>query len=178
MIMYCKLFWAHRCPQGTDDTTVPYHCATRVKTFIPHAELLTIEGGRHGILETHADEVAKALIKFLSQWIPHQQSQLALNEARKFRREMRLTLSLSHIIPIWSAHSAAWTINHHHAPFVCVTVFGTSSTLLYIGRNFVIYAHHTYVYILYLISLCDPGVRSIYLTSYSSLLYSDHIIDG
>lgn len=46
--------------------TVPYHCASRVNTFIPHAELLTIEGGKHGILQTHSDEVAEALVKFLS----------------------------------------------------------------------------------------------------------------
>ncbi|KAI0682612.1 alpha/beta-hydrolase [Earliella scabrosa] len=51
---------------GSADEVVPYRYAARAQTFIPHAELLTIEGGPHDITITHGDEVANAIIKFLS----------------------------------------------------------------------------------------------------------------
>ena len=52
--------------QGTKDQTVPYHCAARIKTLIPHADLLTIEGAGHEILQSHTDEISDALLRFLS----------------------------------------------------------------------------------------------------------------
>ena len=52
--------------QGTDDRVVPYRYAARVQTLIPHAELVTIEGGSHDITTTHPDVVAGAVIEFLA----------------------------------------------------------------------------------------------------------------
>lgn len=53
------------CSQGTDDKVVPYRYASRIQTLIPHAELVTIEGGPHDITLTHGDEVSRALLEFL-----------------------------------------------------------------------------------------------------------------
>ena len=50
--------------QGTADRVVPYRHATSVQTLIPHAELVSIEGGPHDITITHPDAVAGALIEF------------------------------------------------------------------------------------------------------------------
>ncbi|KAI0326699.1 alpha/beta-hydrolase [Cubamyces sp. BRFM 1775] len=50
---------------GTADQVVPYRYAARVQTLIPHAELVTIEGGPHDITISHADEVSDALVDFL-----------------------------------------------------------------------------------------------------------------
>ncbi|KAI0782541.1 alpha/beta-hydrolase [Abortiporus biennis] len=49
---------------GTRDSVVPYHYAARVKTLIPIAELVTIEGGKHDLTLSHADEVSRRLIDF------------------------------------------------------------------------------------------------------------------
>ncbi|KAI9057386.1 alpha/beta-hydrolase [Trametes sanguinea] len=51
---------------GTADQVVPYRYAARVKSLIPHVELVTIQDGPHDITISHADEVSKALIDFLS----------------------------------------------------------------------------------------------------------------
>ncbi|KAI8982755.1 alpha/beta-hydrolase [Trametes punicea] len=50
---------------GTADQVVPYRYSSRVKALIPHAELVTIEGGQHDITISHADEVSRAIINFL-----------------------------------------------------------------------------------------------------------------
>ncbi|KAI0832810.1 alpha/beta-hydrolase [Trametes gibbosa] len=50
---------------GTADNVVPYRYASRVQTLIPHAELVTIEGGLHDITISHSDDVARAMIEFL-----------------------------------------------------------------------------------------------------------------
>ena len=53
--------------QGTADKVVPYRYAAKVQTYIPHAELVTIEGGPHDITISHPDEVSRALLNFLGQ---------------------------------------------------------------------------------------------------------------
>lgn len=49
---------------GTKDTVVPYHYAPRVKSLIPQAELVTIEGGKHDITLSHPEEVTRRLTEF------------------------------------------------------------------------------------------------------------------
>ena len=51
--------------QGNEDMVVPYRYAASVQTLIPHAELVSIEGGPHDITITHPHAVAGALIEFL-----------------------------------------------------------------------------------------------------------------
>ncbi|KAM5534445.1 hypothetical protein V8D89_011912 [Ganoderma adspersum] len=50
---------------GTRDRVVPYRYAAKVQTYIPHAELVTIEGGPHDITVSHPEEVSNALLEFL-----------------------------------------------------------------------------------------------------------------
>ncbi|KAH9833872.1 alpha/beta-hydrolase [Rhodofomes roseus] len=49
---------------GTSDAVVPYKTSKRVRTLVPSAQLLTIEGGSHDITITHAKEVGAALVRF------------------------------------------------------------------------------------------------------------------
>jgi pimeloyl-ACP methyl ester carboxylesterase len=52
---------------GTGDQIVPIEASGgRMPDLIDGAELVRIEGGPHGILWTHADEVNAALLKFLA----------------------------------------------------------------------------------------------------------------
>ncbi|KAH7909626.1 Alpha/Beta hydrolase protein [Hygrophoropsis aurantiaca] len=50
---------------GTADRTVPYKYASKIRSIIPHAALVTIMDGGHDITVTHEDEVSGALLKFL-----------------------------------------------------------------------------------------------------------------
>ena len=53
--------------QGTDDEIVPYKEANKIKARIPHAELVTVQGGFHDIVfrDEHWKIVAEALDRFL-----------------------------------------------------------------------------------------------------------------
>ncbi|KAI0677170.1 alpha/beta-hydrolase [Trametes maxima] len=51
---------------GTADSVVPYRYAARIQALIPHAELVTIEGGPHDITISHPEEVSHAILEFLS----------------------------------------------------------------------------------------------------------------
>ncbi|KAI1795097.1 alpha/beta-hydrolase [Ganoderma leucocontextum] len=50
---------------GTSDRVVPYRYAAKVQVYIPHAELVTIEGGPHDITVSHPEQVSGALLEFL-----------------------------------------------------------------------------------------------------------------
>lgn len=51
---------------GTGDQTVPIDTAARhAAKLIPHARLIEYDGGPHGLLATHKDEVTRDLIAFL-----------------------------------------------------------------------------------------------------------------
>jgi len=51
---------------GTQDTNVPYAFAEEFVESVPHANLVTIEGGDHYITYTHSDEYYKAIDEFVS----------------------------------------------------------------------------------------------------------------
>jgi non-heme chloroperoxidase len=52
---------------GTADNIVPVDVtARRMHALLPDATYVEIEGGPHGLLWTHADEVDEALLSFLS----------------------------------------------------------------------------------------------------------------
>ena len=53
--------------QGTDDEIVSYEEANKIKTRIPHAELVTVEGAYHDVVyrDEHWRIVADALDRFL-----------------------------------------------------------------------------------------------------------------
>ncbi|CAE6419446.1 unnamed protein product, partial [Rhizoctonia solani] len=50
---------------GTKDVIVPYKYADKIKGFIPHAELVTVDGAGHDICATHYEVVSDSLIGFL-----------------------------------------------------------------------------------------------------------------
>ncbi|KAG9121525.1 hypothetical protein FRC07_002474 [Ceratobasidium sp. 392] len=50
---------------GTKDTIVSYKYAGKIKSLVPHAELVTLDGAGHDLCVSHSDAVADALIKFL-----------------------------------------------------------------------------------------------------------------
>ncbi|KAI0775860.1 alpha/beta-hydrolase [Trametes elegans] len=50
---------------GTADRVVPYRYAARVRALIPHAELVTVDGGPHDITISHPDDVSRAVLDFL-----------------------------------------------------------------------------------------------------------------
>lgn len=51
---------------GTSDATVPIAASSRrLKTLVPHVELIEINGAPHGLTATHADEVIREVIAFL-----------------------------------------------------------------------------------------------------------------
>ncbi|OBZ70488.1 hypothetical protein A0H81_09745 [Grifola frondosa] len=52
---------------GTADNVVPYRYAARVQALVPHAELVTIEGGAHDITLSHPDEVLRAVLEFFKE---------------------------------------------------------------------------------------------------------------
>ena len=52
---------------GTDDAVVPYQYAVEASQTIPNAELVTVEGGEHGIDERFAITAAPAIQKFLKE---------------------------------------------------------------------------------------------------------------
>ena len=52
---------------GTDDAVVPYQYAVQASQTIPNAELVTVEGGEHGIDERFAITAAPAIQKFLKE---------------------------------------------------------------------------------------------------------------
>ncbi|KAI8053518.1 Alpha/Beta hydrolase protein [Syncephalis plumigaleata] len=49
---------------GTKDPTVPYADAALFRLYVPHAELVTIEGGTHVIVQTHHDMIMSAMDRF------------------------------------------------------------------------------------------------------------------
>ncbi len=52
---------------GTDDQIVPIDLSARqAAKAIPHARLVEISGGPHGLLASHKDEVTRALLDFLA----------------------------------------------------------------------------------------------------------------
>ncbi|KAI0650361.1 alpha/beta-hydrolase [Trametes meyenii] len=51
---------------GTADSVVPYRYAARIQALIPHAELVTIQGGPHDITISHPERVSQAILEFLS----------------------------------------------------------------------------------------------------------------
>ncbi|QRV93890.1 alpha/beta hydrolase family protein [Ceratobasidium sp. AG-Ba] len=51
---------------GAKDAVVDYKYAAKIKSLIPHADLVTLEDAGHDLCLTHSDAVADALIKFLS----------------------------------------------------------------------------------------------------------------
>ena len=52
---------------GTDDAVVPYQYAVEASQTIPNAELVTVEGGEHGIDERFAITAVPAIQKFLKE---------------------------------------------------------------------------------------------------------------
>ncbi|MDE1154341.1 MAG: alpha/beta hydrolase [Acidobacteriaceae bacterium] len=53
---------------GDDDLILPLDATgARVQQFVPHAQLHVVQGGPHGLNWTHAAEVNKALLSFLSE---------------------------------------------------------------------------------------------------------------
>ena len=51
---------------GTADATVPIDpSARRLKTLVPHVELVEVEGAPHGLVASHAEDVNAALLSFL-----------------------------------------------------------------------------------------------------------------
>lgn len=51
---------------GSDDKITPLNvCGARLKEMLPGCEYLEIDGGPHGLLASHAQEVNEALVKFL-----------------------------------------------------------------------------------------------------------------
>ncbi|CAG8558641.1 4459_t:CDS:2 [Ambispora leptoticha] len=50
---------------GTDDGTVPYRLCKHLQQFIPQARVITISGGTHGIVVTHAETLSTHLSEFL-----------------------------------------------------------------------------------------------------------------
>ena len=52
---------------GTDDAVVPYQYAVQTSQTIPNAELITVEGGEHGIDERFAITAAPAIQNFLKE---------------------------------------------------------------------------------------------------------------
>ncbi|KAF8739744.1 Alpha beta-hydrolase, partial [Rhizoctonia solani] len=51
--------------RGTKDAIVSYKYADKIKSLIPHAELVTIEGAGHDLCATHYETVSDNLIGFL-----------------------------------------------------------------------------------------------------------------
>lgn len=51
---------------GTADKTVPYKYASKMRTLVPQANLVTISDGGHDITTTHASEVNDLLLHFLA----------------------------------------------------------------------------------------------------------------
>lgn len=51
---------------GTADKTVPYKYASKMRTLVPQANLVTISDGGHDITTTHASEVNELLLHFLA----------------------------------------------------------------------------------------------------------------
>ena len=43
---------------------MPYHYAARVQALISQSELVTIEGAKHDLTLSHADEVVEHLLSF------------------------------------------------------------------------------------------------------------------
>jgi pimeloyl-ACP methyl ester carboxylesterase len=52
--------------KGTADKTVPYKYASKMRTLVPQANLVTISDGGHDITTTHASEVNNLLSHFLA----------------------------------------------------------------------------------------------------------------
>ena len=50
---------------GTADEEVPFHEAERLCAGLPNASLVSFEGGRHGIMVSHATEWRQAVVDFL-----------------------------------------------------------------------------------------------------------------
>lgn len=61
---HCHVLTRGGRSQGTRDSVVPYRTAARVRTYVPGAELVTIEGGGHDITISHPREVGDALLRF------------------------------------------------------------------------------------------------------------------
>jgi pimeloyl-ACP methyl ester carboxylesterase len=54
---------------GTQDATVPYSGSANMLEAIPHAELLTIEQGRHNITYMQPSNVGSGIVGFLDRSI-------------------------------------------------------------------------------------------------------------
>ena len=52
--------------QGTDDNSVPYRYAARIRELVPNSKLITIEGGHHDLTLSHPDDVCDALLQFFN----------------------------------------------------------------------------------------------------------------
>lgn len=52
--------------QGTKDSVVPYHYAARVQALISQSELVTIDGAKHDLTLSHAEEVTRHLLRFFA----------------------------------------------------------------------------------------------------------------